>query len=63
MAIVSHDNHVMLDLSLQDPSIDSVTPNTGPRAGGILVTIRGSNLDVGSRRSVRLGDIPCDIIK
>ena len=63
MAIISHDSHVMLDLSLQDPSIDSVTPNTGPKAGGILVTIRGSNLDVGSSLSVWLVNIPCDIIK
>ena len=63
MAMVSHDGHVMLDLSLQDPSIYSVTPNIGPPTGGTLVTIRGSNLDVGSSLSVWLINIPCDIIK
>ena len=35
------------------PSVSSVTPTTGPLAGGTLVTVAGSKLDSGTPREER----------
>ena len=37
-------------------------PRLGPRSGGTLVTLTGSNLHVGSNATVSLGGLPCPVI-
>ena len=40
-----------------------MTPTMGPLSGGTPVTLHGSNLDIGTSRSIVIGDSPCDIVK
>ncbi|XP_020558987.1 plexin-B1 isoform X2 [Oryzias latipes] len=50
--------------SYQDPSVMGVTPERGPKAGGISLTITGRNLRTGlpSDLTVTVGGVPCEII-
>lgn len=45
----------------QDPVLEGVSPQRGPRAGGTILTITGKKLLTGrsSDISVLLGDVPC----
>ncbi|XP_024125939.1 plexin-B1 isoform X2 [Oryzias melastigma] len=50
--------------SYQDPSVMGVTPERGPKAGGISLTITGRNLRTGlpSDLTITVGGVPCEII-
>ncbi|KAI5628464.1 plexin-B1 [Silurus asotus] len=50
--------------SYQDPLLEGVSPQRGPRAGGTSLTITGKRLLTGrsSDISVLLGDVPCVIV-
>ena len=43
------------------PSISGVSPRQGPRSGGTLVTIQGTDLDIGNieETSITLREVPC----
>ena len=38
-------------------------PSLGPRSGGTLVSLLGSDLNIGSNHSIIIGDSPCDIVE
>src|SRR5207237_194718 len=42
-----------------DPSIESISPDYGPQSGGVVVTLRGNNLDNGKKRNIKFGQTPC----
>lgn len=46
---------------LQDPIASSVHPDKGSKAGGMVVTISGSNLDTATREdiTVTVGGVVC----
>ncbi|KAM4741070.1 plexin-B1 isoform 3-T6 [Anableps anableps] len=50
--------------SYQDPSVTSVSPERGPKAGGTTLTISGRKLLTGlpSDLSITVGEVPCKIV-
>uniref|UniRef100_A0A8B9RJ73 Plexin b2b n=1 Tax=Astyanax mexicanus TaxID=7994 RepID=A0A8B9RJ73_ASTMX len=47
----------------RDPKPEAVHPNRGPRAGGTVITITGTNLDTGSKEDVviTVDGVPCPL--
>uniref|UniRef100_A0A8B9LA78 Plexin b2b n=1 Tax=Astyanax mexicanus TaxID=7994 RepID=A0A8B9LA78_ASTMX len=47
----------------RDPKPEAVHPNRGPRAGGTVITITGTNLDTGSKEDVviTVDGVPCPV--
>ncbi|XP_067420426.1 plexin-B2 isoform X2 [Emydura macquarii macquarii] len=47
----------------QEPKPEGISPTKGPKAGGTILTISGTNLKTGSRKDVRvvLDGVPCNI--
>ncbi|XP_004676267.1 PREDICTED: plexin-B1 isoform X2 [Condylura cristata] len=52
------------DFAYQDPKVQSIFPSRGPRAGGTLLTLRGSKLLTGRLEDIRVmvGDQPCFLL-
>nr|XP_046252940.1 plexin-B1 isoform X1 [Scatophagus argus] len=50
--------------SFQDPTLSSIFPRRGPKAGGSSLTIRGRSLRTGhpSEVSVLIGGVPCTVL-
>ena len=48
----------------QDPTLGNppVIPNQGPSSGGTPLNLNGTALDIGTNRSVIIGETPCDIV-
>merc|ERR1711894_221783 len=47
----------------EDFDIHGFTPSKGPMSGGTRVTIRGQNLDIGSKIRVYFDDVECKILR
>ena len=54
-------NHIVVSVCEQNPELEAVSPQRGPRAGGTSLTITGRKLLTGraSDISVLLDDVPC----
>ena len=50
-----------LSSSPQRMAVAGMFPRLGPQSGGTLVTLTGSNLDIGSNLAVTLGGQPCHV--
>ncbi|XP_041349997.1 plexin-A4-like isoform X2 [Gigantopelta aegis] len=46
-----------------DPQVTSITPKKGPKSGGTVIGIHGSNMNTGSQRTVTVGGEPCEFIR
>ena len=54
---VQRDSNVVQDsemYSYEEPQLTSVTPEFGPKSGGIMVMINGSRLSIGNREDTRI---------
>lgn len=47
----------------QEPMIQAVFPKFGPRSGGTQLSVRGQNLDIGSRLVVYASSQLCTVIR
>lgn len=46
---------------LQDVQLEGVSPSIGPQSGGTQLAITGQYLNIGSRVSAYLDDLPCHV--
>ncbi|CAN7986578.1 unnamed protein product [Ixodes hexagonus] len=49
--------------SFVNPSIESISPDKGPKSGGTNIEIHGVFLDAGSATEISVGGVPCHITK
>ncbi|XP_066523057.1 plexin-B2b isoform X2 [Hoplias malabaricus] len=47
----------------RDPKPEAVQPSQGPKAGGTVITISGTNLDTASKEDIHItvGEVPCPV--
>ena len=43
----------------QDPRVMSLSPGYGPKDGGTLITVSGTQLDAGQYQFVLVNSVPC----
>jgi len=47
----------------QDPTVSDWSPRKGPRSGGTLVVVTGSDLHYGSTLKVMMNDISASVVR
>jgi len=52
-----------MGLCVKDPNVTSVSPSYGPKDGGTLITLTGTQLDAGLNQQVFVNSLNCPIIR